>query len=49
MVLSNYPKLFEKDVIIVIGENASQIEIEGAQAIADNQGNLAVRRGRALG
>jgi len=24
LVLSNYPKLFEKDVVIVIGENASQ-------------------------
>ena len=36
MVLSNYPKLFEKDVIIVIGENATQIEMEGAQAIAND-------------
>jgi hypothetical protein len=40
LVLSNYPKLFERDVVIVIGENASQIEMEGAQAIADNLGNL---------
>lgn len=40
MVLSNYPKLFEKDVIIVVGENATQIEMEGAQAIAENLGNL---------
>jgi len=38
--LSTYPKLFEKDVIIVIGENARQVEIEGAQAIADKLGNL---------
>lgn len=38
--LSNYPKLFEKDVIIIIGENARQTEIEGAQAIADKLGNL---------
>jgi hypothetical protein len=40
MVLSNYPKLFEKDVIIVVGENASIIEMEGAQAIAEILGNL---------
>ena len=40
MVLSNYPELFEKDVIIVIGENATQIEMEGAQAIAENLLNL---------
>lgn len=40
LTLSNYPKSFEKDVIIVIGENATQIEMEGAHAIADNLGNL---------
>ena len=40
MVLSNYAKLFEKDVIIVIGENATQIEMEGARVIADDLGNL---------
>ncbi|KCZ71274.1 S-layer like family, C-terminal region [Candidatus Methanoperedens nitroreducens] len=40
LVLSNYPKLFEKDVVVVVGENASQIEMEGAQAIADNLRNL---------
>jgi S-layer like family, outer domain len=40
MVLSNYPELFEKDVIIVIGENVTQIEMEGAQAIAENLLNL---------
>jgi len=28
MVLGDYPKLFEKDVIIVIGENATNIENE---------------------
>ncbi len=39
LTLSSYPKLFEKDVIIVVGENATQIEMEGAQAIADNLGN----------
>lgn len=38
--LSNYPKLFEKDVIIIIGENARQVEIEGAQAIADKLSNI---------
>ena len=30
MVLSNYPKLFEKDIIIVIGENATQINADTA-------------------
>ncbi len=34
LMLSNYPELFKKDVMIVIGENAGQIEMEGAQAIA---------------
>ena len=36
LVLSNYPKLFEKDVVIVIGENASWMEYESAEAIAEN-------------
>lgn len=40
LTLANYPKLFEKDVVIVIGENATQIEMEGAQAIAENLRNL---------
>jgi hypothetical protein len=40
LVLSNYPKLFEKDVVIVIGENATQIEYESAEAIAANLENL---------
>ena len=40
ITLSNYPKLFEKDVIIVTGENATQIERDGAEAIAYNFGEL---------
>ncbi|CAD6491548.1 MAG: von Willebrand factor type A domain protein [Candidatus Argoarchaeum ethanivorans] len=36
LVLSDYPELFEKDVIIVIGSNASGIEIEAADAIVEN-------------
>ena len=40
LVLSNYPKLFEKDVVIVIGENATQMEYESAEAIAANLENL---------
>jgi hypothetical protein len=40
LVLSNYPKLFGKEVVIVIGENASQMEIECAEAIAANFENL---------
>ena len=40
LVLSDYPELFEKDVIIVIGNNASGIEIEGADAIVENLFNL---------
>lgn len=36
LVLSNYPKLFEKEVVIVIGENATQMEYESAEAIAEN-------------
>ena len=39
-MLSDYPKLFEKEVVIVIGENASQIEKESAEAIAANLVNL---------
>lgn len=39
-MLSNYPKLFEKDVIIVIGSDTSQIVIEGFDAIAENLFNL---------
>ena len=41
LVLSNYPKLFERDVVIVIGENASQMEYEGAEVIAENLHNIA--------
>jgi hypothetical protein len=40
LTLSNYPELFKKDVIIVEGENATQIEMEGTQAIANNLSNL---------
>ena len=40
LVLSDYPELFEKDVIIVIGNNASGMEIEGADAIVENLFNL---------
>ena len=40
LVLSDYPELFEKDVMIVIGSNASGIEIEGADAIVENLFNL---------
>ena len=36
LVLSDYPELFKKDVIVVIGSNASGIEIEGADAIVEN-------------
>jgi hypothetical protein len=39
-VLSDYPELFGKDVMIVIGSNASGIEIEGADAIVENLFNL---------
>ncbi|WP_179294050.1 hypothetical protein [Candidatus Methanoperedens nitratireducens] len=40
LTLNNYMKLFEKDVIIVIGENATQIELDAAKAIAYNLGEL---------
>jgi len=40
LALSDYPKLFEKEAVIVIGENASQIEKESAEAIAANLENL---------
>lgn len=40
LVLSDYLELFEKDVMIVIGSNTSGIEIEGADAIAENLFNL---------
>jgi len=36
LVLSDYLELFGKDVMIVIGNNASGIEIEGADAIVEN-------------
>ncbi len=34
LTLSDYPNLFAKGAVIVIGENASQIEIESTEAIA---------------
>jgi hypothetical protein len=34
LCLSNYPRLFERDVIVVVGGNASQTELESAQIIA---------------
>jgi hypothetical protein len=40
ITLGNYPKLFEKDVIIVVGENETQVELEGAKEIAYNLGEL---------
>jgi len=40
ITLKNNPKLFEKDVIIVIGENSTQIEYEGAEAIAESLYNI---------
>lgn len=32
--ISNYPCLFEQDVIIVVGGNAFQVELESAQIIS---------------
>jgi len=40
LTLSDYPKLFMKEAVIVIGENAAQIEKESAEAIAANLENL---------
>ncbi|OPX28200.1 MAG: hypothetical protein B1H06_03690, partial [Candidatus Cloacimonas sp. 4484_143] len=40
LTLSDYPGLFAKGVVIVIGENASQIEKQSAEAIAANLENL---------
>ncbi|MCX9010631.1 MAG: hypothetical protein OIN66_05845 [Candidatus Methanoperedens sp.] len=40
LILSNYPKLFEKDVIIVVGENTTQIENDATKAIAYNLGEF---------
>ena len=40
LTLSNYPELFAEEAVIVIGENASQIEKESAEAIAANLENL---------
>lgn len=39
-VLSNYPKLFENNVIIAVGENATQIERDGAKVIAYDLADL---------
>ena len=40
LTLSDYPELFWKEAVIVIGENASQIEKESAEAIAASLENL---------
>lgn len=40
LTLSDYPKLFANETVIVIGDNASQIEKESAEAIAANLENL---------
>jgi len=40
LVLSDYPELFERDVVIVIGSNASGIEVEGVDVIVENLFNL---------
>lgn len=40
LTLSDYPKVFAKDAVIVIGENASLIEIESAEAIVANLENM---------
>ncbi len=40
LTLNNYMKLFENDVIIVIRENATQIERDGANAIVYNLGEV---------
>jgi hypothetical protein len=40
LTLSDYPKVFAKEAVIVIGENASLIEIESAEAITANLENL---------
>jgi len=40
LTLSDYPKLFEKEAVIVIGDNASQVEKQSAEAIAANLENL---------
>ena len=40
LTLSDYPELFAKETVIVIGENATQIEKESAEAIAANLENL---------
>jgi len=39
-VLSDYPELFGKEVMIMIGNNESGIELEGAGAIVENLFNL---------
>ena len=40
LTLSEYPQLFAKEAVIVIGENASLLEKESAEAIATNLENL---------
>ena len=38
--LSDYPEIFKENTVIIIGDNASQIEKESAEAIAANLENL---------
>ena len=40
LTLRDYPKLFAEEAVIVIGENASLIEKESAEAIAANLESL---------
>jgi len=40
LTLADYPDAFNNDVIIVIGDNVSSTEIEGAYLIANNLGDL---------
>jgi hypothetical protein len=41
LTLGDYPNLFAEEAVIMIGENASPMEIESAEAIAANLENLA--------
>ena len=44
ITLDNFPKLFEKDVIIVVGENASSIELDAAKAVSYYLGDISLTR-----
>ena len=41
LLLSDYPELFQKDAMIIVGENASQVELESAGVIAVKMRELA--------